>query len=268
MDRADGSFRCNHALRSARLLGSSSSHHKWRSRNLQLIESSVVGLRAACYRLKSETHATEFLLFPMIHIGTAEYYRDVFSRLRECDVVLFEGVSSFRARLLATSYRWVTRRARLGLVSQAKELRLRELPARLVRADVTGGEFEEHWHGVPLRQRIALLCLAPAYGVWLYLTASRESIGKGLGREDLPSRGDMARAERAPEFEHAVVGARDQKLVSCIREVLQRDDAAQTIGIVYGAGHMQSVLQHLMSENDYQVSRSEWMTVMEYESDG
>jgi hypothetical protein len=204
----------------------------------------------------------------MIHIGTAEFYREVHSRLRGCDAVIFEGMRSFRTRLLTTSYRWVTRRTRLGLVVQAQVLRLRELPVRLVHADVTVGEFEEHWQRIPLGQRIALLCLAPIYGLWLYLTASRSSLGKHLGQEDLPSRSDIQRAERSPGFEHAVLGVRDRKLVSCIEEVMRQHDVPQTVGVVYGAGHMRSVLHHLMSERDYRVSSSEWLTVMGYESDG
>jgi len=218
-------------------------------------------------RIASGSSRTEERTVGPGRIGTAEYYREVFSRLHGCDVVIFESVRSFRTRLLTTSYRWVARRVRLGLVTQGKELRLRELPARLVCADVTAEEFKEHWQAIPLRQRIALMCLAPAYGLWLYLVASRESIGKRLGQED-PSRSDIQRAERAPGFEHAVIGARDQKLVSCIKELLQQKDVAQTIGVVYGARHMQSVLHHLMSERDYRVSSSEWMTVMAYGSDG
>lgn len=224
-----------------------------------------MGLRAACYRLCSEKHSAVFLLFPMIHIGTSEYYRDVCSRLSECDVVLFEGVHSFRTRLLTTSYRWVAKRSRLNLATQSQGLKLADLPSRLVHADVTGGEFEQRWREIPGTQRIALMCLSPLFGLWLYLTASRESLGKHLGLEDLPSRGDTLHQAQKVAFERAFLGSRDRKLVSCIDEVIHEGGVSQTIGVVYGTAHMHSALHHLMSERDYRVSSCDWMTVMGYE---
>jgi len=224
-----------------------------------------MGLRAACYRLSSEQHSAVFLLFPMIHIGTSEYYRDVCSRLSECDVALFEGVNSFRTRLLTTSYRWVAKRARLNLVTQAQGLKLADLSLRLVHADVTGREFEQRWHEIPMAQRVALMCLSPIYGLWLYLTASRESLGKYLGLEDIPSRDTTLRQERMPGFEHAFLGSRDRKLVSCLDEVMHPRGVSQTIAVVYGAAHMHSVIHHLMAERNYQISSCNWITVMGYE---
>lgn len=224
-----------------------------------------MGLRAACYRLSSEKHPAVFLLFPMIHIGTSEYYRDVFSRLSECDVVLFEGVHSFRTRLLTTSYRWVAKRSRLNLATQSQDLKLADLPVRFVHADVTGGEFEQGWREIPRTQRVALMCLSPLYGFWLYLTASRESLGKHLGLEDLPSRDDTLHQAHKVGFERAFLGPRDRKLVSCIDEVIHEGGVSQTIGVVYGAAHMRSALHHLMAERNYRISGCDWLTVMGYE---
>ncbi|MEW9623706.1 hypothetical protein [Rhodanobacter geophilus] len=201
-----------------------------------------MGLRAACYRLCSEKHPAVFLLFPMIHIGTSEYYRDICSRLSECDVVLFEGVDSFRTRLLTTSYRWVTKRSRVNLETQPQGLKLANLPLRLVHADVTEGEFEQHWRKIPITQRAALMCLSPIYGFWLYLTASRESLGKHLDLEDLPSRDDTFRQGRKSDIEQAFLSSRDRKLLSCIKETMREADAPQTIGVVHGAAHIQPAL--------------------------
>jgi hypothetical protein len=201
----------------------------------------------------------------MIHIGTSEYYRDVCSRLSECDVVLFEGVNSFRTRLLTTSYRWAAKRSRLNLATQSEDMKLADLPFRMVHADVTGREFEQRWREIPLTQRVALMCLSPLYGFWLYLTASRESLGKHLGLEDLPSRDDTLHLERKRGLEQAFLGSRDRKLVSCIDEVMREGGVSQTIGVVYGAAHIHSALHHLMSKCNYRISGCDWMTVMKYE---
>ena len=225
-----------------------------------------MGLRAACYRLRSEEYTAVFLLFPMIHIGTPEYYRDVFSRLSECDIVLFEGLASFRARLLATSYRWVARRPRLNLATQSEGLKLADLAVRLVHADVAGKEFKKRWQQISMGKRVALMCMSPIYGFWLYLTASRKSLGKHLGLEDLPSRDSTLHQDGSSAIEQAFLGSRDQKLVSRIDDVMHDEVASRTIGVVYGAAHMRAVIQHLMSRRNYHVASCDWMTVMGYET--
>jgi hypothetical protein len=64
---------------------------------MQFIESSVIGLRAACHVLRSPEHGAEICLFPMIHIGTANFYAEVRRRLEACDLLLFEICSFSRA---------------------------------------------------------------------------------------------------------------------------------------------------------------------------
>jgi hypothetical protein len=200
----------------------------------------------------------------MVHIGTKKYYGEIFSRLSDCDLVLFEGVDSFRIRLLTTSYRWVAKRARLNLATQSQCLKLGDLGVRLVHADITKKQFDQGWHEIPMAQRMALTCFSPIYGLWLYLTASRESLGTHLALDDLPSRNDALRHERTFGVEHALLGSRNSKLVSCIDEVMQKG-VSQRIGVVYGAAHMHYAIHHLMAEHSYQISSCHWITVMGYE---
>jgi uncharacterized LabA/DUF88 family protein len=207
------------------------------------------------------------MLFPMIHIGAAEYFREVQDRLVACDVVIHEGVRSFRTRLLTASYRWVTLRTRLQLVAQNQGLRLSQLDARLVLADVTGEEFGAGWRKIPRCHRLALLVLAPAYGLWLYLTASRTSLGARQGSEDLASRNDILRGESIPGFREAVLTSRDKRLISSIDAVIAEGKCQEMVGVVYGAAHMPPVVHHLMSTYGYKVACADWISVMGYEDD-
>jgi hypothetical protein len=230
---------------------------------VQFIENNVFGVRAALYSLVRPDGAPRFLLFPMIHIGSAEYYLQVHEKLDECDVILFEGVRTFRARVLALSYRIVARRGRLGLVAQDVSL-LRGLRGRLVHADVAPGEFNDNWSRVPWHVRLAILLIAPVFGAYHYLTATKESIGKQMKREDLASAEEITRGDFAPELDAAIVTRRDAKLVAAIDSMLASTNASNTVGIVYGAGHMQAVTAALMENHHYRIDSSEWLTVFDY----
>lgn len=227
---------------------------------LQFIESSVLALRAAHYRLAHPARPTEFLLFPMVHIGSADYYAQVSARLAGCDAYIFEGVRSFRVYLLTLSYRLAARRRRLGLVTQ-DTLRLKSLDARRVHGDVSADEFGSHWARMPWHIRVALLVLAPLYGAYLYMTATRASIARKLNTEDLESRKDILRAEVLPGLDDVAHHSRNAHLVAVIEAEL--NGPARRIAVVYGAAHMRAVTRLLMDKHEYRVVHSEWLTVFD-----
>jgi hypothetical protein len=233
---------------------------------VQFIESNVFGVRAALYSLVRPDGAPRFLLFPMIHIGSAEFYSQVHKKLDECDVILFEGVRTFRARMLSLSYRIVARRRRLGLVAQDASL-LRGLHGQLIHADVAPGEFKDNWSQIPAHIRFAILLIAPLYGGYHYLTATKESIGKKMKSEDLASADEIMRGDFAPGLDKAIITSRDTKLIASIDSIVNSPVTPTTVGIVYGAGHMKAVTAALMEKHHYRVNRSEWLTVFDYSTD-
>ena len=232
---------------------------------MQFIEASALGVRAACYRLTSARHSIEICLFPMIHVGTADYYQAVRARLETCDVILFEGVRSRVSGILVKSYEWAVRRERLGLVTQRAALPLRALGKTLIHADSTTAEFESDWSAVPWHWPLPITLLAPLVGAHLFLTASRESIGSRLQTEDLPSEEDMQRGEDAPEYEAALITQRDSRLVKTIAKLLAQPGGASRAGVVYGAAHMRAVTRFLLDAHAYRVAHGEWIDVFRYD---
>jgi hypothetical protein len=200
----------------------------------------------------------------MIHIGSADYYREVRSRLDGCDVILFEGVRSVRVKALTLSYSLMARRKRLGLVIQ-HALRLEECRAKLLHADVTTGEFVDGWLRIPWHWRIMISTVGPVYGAYRYLTASRASIAKDLGTEDLESREEILQSDDVPEFEEAIMHRRDARLVKTIEGVLGGNQEYQVIAVIYGAAHMRAVIRALTGRLRYRVVHSEWLTVFKHE---
>jgi hypothetical protein len=230
---------------------------------MQFIESSVIGLRAACHVLRSPEHGTEICLFPMIHIGTANFYAEVRRRLETCDLLLFEGVKDFRVRILAVSYSIAARSRRLNLVTQRDALVAPLLQQHRIRADVSAEQFAAAWRGVPWYQRLGLLVGAPVFGCWVYLTASRESIGRRLSTEEVESNRDFEMFESVPELENVLSTTRNARLIEEIAAALSAK-TAKRIGILYGAAHMRAVSRLLTVKYKYRIVESEWVTVFDY----
>ena len=232
---------------------------------MQFIENSIIGLRAAYHRLSAGPESADVCLFPMVHIGAPAYYAEVQRRLDSCDVVLFEGVRSFRVGMLTRAYSIATRSKRMGLVLQGDALDIPSVKQERIHADVSADEFADAWDDVPLYQRALLLFGAPLYGLWMYFAGSRQSIGRKLNTDSLESREDLERSEEAPELEAALGTTRDLRLVEEVSRAVEQNGAGTRIGVIYGAAHMRVVSRLLMHKYGYRVVESEWMTVFSYQ---
>jgi hypothetical protein len=232
---------------------------------VQIVERSDLGVRAAIYRFEHPDLALQFQVFPMIHIGDQRFYEDIRKRLKECDVVLYEGVSSVRGRILTLSYRLVARRERLGLVYQADALPRREIESRLVHADVSAPEFAEFWNAVPFWLRIAFYLGAPLIGAYRYVTATRASIARSLETNDLRSDEDVLLFDDGFEsVEDALLTRRDDRLLECVLRC-HRENQMNPIraGVLYGAAHIPAVVRLLQDRLGYRTRNAEWVTVFE-----
>lgn len=230
---------------------------------MQFIEKSDLSVRSAIYHLKCADTGLEFILFPMIHIGSKEFYEEVSRRLAACDLILAEGVAAKKAMMLTFSYRIVSKIRRMGLVTQQEGLKTTNLRSKILRADIAGHVFDERWAALPLSLRLQLLLFVPVYALYLFLFGTRETIAAYIALEDLPAREEiLLQDESFEKLDALLIDERDRSLLQSIETLYRakRNDK-QVVAIVYGAMHMRNVTGFLLHTLKYRVEKAEWVTV-------
>jgi len=232
---------------------------------MQFIEKNSFNVRSAVYRLKKDGTGLEFLIFPMIHVGSREFYEDISRRLSTCDLILAEGVTSKRANILTLSYRIVKKIRRMDLITQHEGMKVDGFRERILNADMEEQVFDERWSSLPIVLRAQLFIIVPVYVVYLFLFGTRETVAKNLALEDLPSSDEILSQDQSFEqLDSFLVDERDQKLIEHIAKLNdQRSEEPQRIGIVYGAFHMRSTVAFLMQKLNYRVAKAEWVKVFD-----
>lgn len=235
---------------------------------MQLIEVSMTGVRSAAVIVQRLDTPLRFLLVPMLHLGTADFYHDVTDRLSRCEVIVAEGVGgdSLLTRALTLAYRTPSRSKRLGLVVQdIDERALASAGAQIIRPDLTGEQARRGWRTVPWLQRVAVLVLVPFFAVGLRVFGSRRMLARYLATEDLPTVEEHAVREAFPALTKFIVDDRDRLLASALAAILDaRAGEAIVVAVVYGAGHMAAVVRELAGQG-YRPRRAEWLTVLDFD---
>ncbi len=232
---------------------------------MQLIEVSATGVRSAAITLRRAETPLRFVLYPMLHLGSAAFYQDVAGRLGRSEIVVAEGIRgrSLVSSALTLSYRLPGRRRRLGLVVQ--RIDYAGLGVQVVRPDMTGSQLREGWRTVPVVQQIAIICLTPVLAIAFWLFGTRRVFARYAGIEDLPDQALSQLRERAPELTELIVDRRDALLVAALDDI-HRDRSGELIevAVVYGAGHMPAVAHHLLARYGYRPQSAEWLTVFDF----
>ena len=232
---------------------------------MQLIEVTDFGIRSAAIWLQRRETPLRFVLFPMLHLGSASFHADVTRRLAACQVIVTEGVTGRSAVLTAlTAVYRIPGRYRGDLMAQ--DLDLGSSGAAVIRPDVDAAGFNAGWRRVPIALRLTVLVLAPLVGIWLTLVGPTAAFSRVLTMDDLPTREETDLLFGAAEkFEDVVGRSRDALLLRCLDEIHQsRSNEAIDVGIVYGAQHMRSVVHYLGARYRYWAKDAEWMTVLTF----
>jgi hypothetical protein len=227
---------------------------------VQLIEQTGFGVRSATLTFARPGSAVRFTLFPMLHLGSPAFYREVRRRLGECDVVVVEGVGGKTTSLITLAYRLGGRVRRGGLVDQGRGLDLAGLKGRIVRPDLTAAQFARGWRKVSRKLRWLLLAAGPVFGLWLVIVGPGRALGRNLALDDLPSREEEELSDAWPGFDEAVLDARDQALCQELERLAAGADPV-TVGVCWGAGHMRAVIALLHTRLGYRIVSANWMTV-------
>ena len=220
---------------------------------MQFVESSIVGVRTAVLTLACRASPLRFVLFPMVHVGEPSFYRDVATRLRDCAIIVAEGSPAGSQPVQERMSRIRADR----LVDQIVALDLGSLgipifweytaPQPRSRAERIAHTAEDSVGAVALR-------LLGRYGDPLSL----RSLDEADDHDDRWATGRYGRWLR-----DRVVDRRDdalnRRLTGLHREHRERPI---TVGVVYGAGHMPAVVEHLRGEFRYYVKNAEWLVVV------
>lgn len=217
---------------------------------MQILENSILGLRAARLHYVNNQLSISVSLFPMVHFGEAEFFQTVYEDAFNHDVVLVEGVRSPVVKCLTASYRWIDN-ASLGLVIQPKYPAAETVNAKIIHADLSMEEFNAEWRKVPLWLRASVLLISPILGLKRRIFASRTSIFEGMSMEDLESRDEILSWDPThAALDHCILGARDARILEKLRaQIAQPNLKDRRIAVVYGALHMRAVLGELKRQN-------------------
>jgi hypothetical protein len=189
----------------------------------------------------------QFVLFPMVHFADARFYQRVQTRLAECQIVVAEGIQgrSASTRAITRSYRLLRHKKSLGMVVQ--NLDYGALDAKVVWPDLTGAEMDRGWDEIPLRQRLLFFLLLPVFVVWMLCFGSRRMIAR----------------EKFGETEQLIMDRRDALLLDALALIHNEHHAEPIkVAIVYGAGHVTTVVRALHRRFGYIARSAEWLEVM------
>lgn len=232
---------------------------------MQIVEANDYSVRVAELRLKRPDSPMQFVLFPMLHVGSPAFYLDVTRRLRGVDVIVaegFDGPSRAGARL-TSSYRMMAADPGSGLVVQ--DLDVDALGVPVIRPDPTGVQFDARWRTVPLWQRTAMQALGRSVTTAQRLFGSRflrERLSQ-MSLDDLASDTEILTPDPVPDVDRVLLDERDELLVAALSRLHRhRSHEAVTVAVVYGAWHMRAVVNDFARPHGYVVHGGDWLTVM------
>jgi hypothetical protein len=226
---------------------------------VQILETSVMGLRSARMEFRHRTSPVTVTLYPMVHIGERSFYDTSYDEAFSHDVTLIEGIRSPVSRHLTRSYRWLNL-GRLGLTLQPKPPAQEAVRGKIVKADLSPDEFHREWRKIFLPLRAVFLILAPLVGMHRRLFGSREMLGRRMTLEDRMSADEiLSWSPRMEPFHHSVLHARDERLIECLASELDSAEAKR-VAVVYGAMHIRSVVRAL-GDRGFYCAEASWRTV-------
>jgi tetratricopeptide (TPR) repeat protein len=191
----------------------------------------------------------------------------VATRLGTADVIVAEGVkrgASRRATILVfaltLTYRLLTLNRGAGLVEQ--DIDYSRFDAAVINPDVTADEFQGAWQRIPWTFRLMAFCVVPVVVLGELIGGRRAIWSAAMEVNDLPSLDDELFSESAPEFEQALLGDRDARLLAeLVRVHEERGDEEIEVAIVYGAGHVPAIVHGLRARLGYVARAGDWLTV-------
>lgn len=203
-------------------------------------------------------------LFPMIHLGTPDYYRSVTARLASSDLIIAEGAygRSAAARALTLAYRLPAHSHRLALTVQHIDYASLGIP--VIRPDITAPQFRKRWRAVPLPQRLIVWTLIPVFAAAFTLLGTRRTLSRYLAIDDIPAPEEEQARQATRQLTELILDHRDALLIDCLSAVHEARHAEDIeIAVVYGAEHMRALAHQFLQRYGYHPRTAEWLTIFD-----
>ncbi|HWC34459.1 MAG TPA: hypothetical protein VG650_06480 [Mycobacteriales bacterium] len=211
---------------------------------MQIIEQTGFGVRSAVIRMVRLSGGPTFLLFPMLHVASPAFYRQMQERMFACDVLVVEGVGGNRAKVITLAYRIAGRVRRSGLVLQSESVKMADYHGTVIRPDMTAKEFGSVWRTLSFGLRVLLYLATPLVGLWIAILGPRRTLGNSLALDDLPTAKEEELTHE--QMEEVFLRSRDAALIRSLSELVDAPaDGPITVGVVWGARHMRAVVTAL-----------------------
>lgn len=226
---------------------------------MDIIDVSIMGVQSAVIELRRKGTPCRFTIYPMIHIGEASFYREVRARLANHDLIVAEGIigPSPTTSFLTQIYRSKTLQTRLGLQAQSHDLY--DVGVPLLTPDMTGPELERRWREVGLPERAMWYTMTPAFRLYLEAFATRELVARHLQLDS-----DTLAIEEPSGLKLVEIISDERDILLCeavTRIHTERCEEDINVAVVYGAGHVGPLVNHLRARHGYVPRSAEWLRV-------
>jgi hypothetical protein len=228
---------------------------------VQIIEVSVSGVRSAALQLRRPETSLRFRMYPMIHVGLPSFYADVATRLRDCDLIVAEGIEglSEETAAITTMYEQSTRGRGSSMVVQ--NIDYDGLGPPVIYPDMTGADLDrsirEH---ISLSDRLLLRAASPVVGLLSRFVGPEILMNPFLTVDDLPTAQQQAMDDRFEGDRKVFVDDRDALVNEALSGIYEQHSMdAMAVGVVYGAAHVPGIFRFLSRTYRYRVVRAEWM---------
>ncbi|HET6738103.1 MAG TPA: hypothetical protein VFH76_04190 [Kribbella sp.] len=227
---------------------------------MQIIENSIVGTRSAVLRLRKRGGGPAIVIFPMLHVAEPQFYRDVEARLRECDLLVVEGIHGDSTPVvegLTMTYRVLPGNEEAGLVED--DIPYGDLGVPFVTPDLSAEQVQEGLQALPWKTRALMWAAVPVASVSNFFAGRRALLSPDIEVNDLPTRAEELQPEAWDQFLDLLLDRRDDLAVAAVAEVVRdRPDDAIDIAVVYGARHVPGILRGVYRLG-YRVVSADWL---------
>ena len=205
----------------------------------------------------------KFRLVPMIHIGTEEFYENVYKNVENCDEIFYEGMNLKKLNLTFKQYKIIANK--LGLVTQTAFFKLKQLKSKLTHTDFNFKEGREAWNELYFKEKIKLALINP-----LKLFISHQGISREILAKNYMTSSEEAYLAFGPiedkkgTLTNLKMNKREQLIFKNIKHRMESEsNLDKTIGIIYGAGHMKSIARYLIDKHNYLPKNGKFMKVFD-----